>query len=593
MATLYSSNTRERKNFGSHVVFQDSKARILHSIEKDGENSEDAKQWVKKRYSTIEIDCTPQYATHTADTGNFVQKPGGVCFADGAWPKKIKGGEITERQRYLQRLTAEPTYFSGVPNMCVAAAKTVAQNNTINLYEQYFEKKEEIFEREDATMSLKTLCVLKDPCKIKRNATAADWHPDGQGRIMISYATMKFQKMDENTPAQSYIWDINKPNEPEYEFIPPSPLTCLRFNPRTHDHVAGGMYNGAIGFWDVKKKKNGRPVTVSPIECSHHDPVFDLSFISSRAGSECVSVSTDGQMLWWDVKQLEKPIDNFKLVTKDKEVMGISSLAYSSEGGPTKYLVGTEKGVPVLVDRKAKKDQPSEKKIKCIFSKGHGGHYRGVAAIKRNPVHTSYFLTVGDWCTKLWAEENLKSPIIISAHSETYLTSACWSTVRPSVYFTGKADGTMDIWDMYSKLGESIFTVKVSESAITTIKCSQDGKMLAVCCEDGSTSILQLGPGLSTMQRMEKEVVLEIFEREKKREALLDRIRMVKAKKAKHELKQKAAGGTKATNDAKKEEAAKEMSIKKADTHWTSMMATIEKEEKEAAEAAAKSGGQK
>ncbi len=580
------------------VQFSDAKSRILQSIPAEDAKSESARQWVRQRYSTIELDNTPEYASHMADTGNFVQKPGGVNFMNGAWPRKVKGGDITERQRYLQRLMAEPTYFSGVPQMCQQTVRSVAQNNTVDLYEKYFDAKskavsDSIYESDNATMTIKTVCVLKDPQELKRAANKIDWHPDKGNRLVVSYATMKFQQMTDGvTPVQSYIWDINHPNEPIYEFIPKSPLTCTRFCNKSQDLLGGGMYNGSIGFFD-SRQKNGRPVATSPIDVSHHDPVFDLSFISSRSGNECVSVSTDGQLLWWDIRNLEKPMDQFQIVNDEKEVLGISSLCYASEGGPTRYLVGTEQGIPVLVERKAKKGQKSEKKIKTWFNRGHGGHYRGISSINRNPLLPSFFITTGDWSTKIWSEENIKSPIMIGAYNNEYLTTATWSRVRGAVYFQGKKDGVLDVMDLYSKMGEPVISYKISETPIASISCHANGEMLAVGCEDGSTSILQLGRGLSRLQREEKEVLTEIFEREKKREALVDRLRMVKAKKAKIERKKKAEGAKPKTNAAKDEEV-REASIKRADDHWKAMLEKIEKEEKEAeasAEAAQKGDG--
>jgi dynein intermediate chain 2, axonemal len=36
-------------------------------------------------------------------------------------------------------------------------------------------------------------------------------------------------------PVASYVWDVMNPNAPDVELIPPSPLCCLRFNPKSTD----------------------------------------------------------------------------------------------------------------------------------------------------------------------------------------------------------------------------------------------------------------------------------------------------------------------------------------------------------------------
>merc|ERR1711988_910025 len=103
----------------------------------------------------------------------------------------------------------------------------------------------------------------------------------------------------------SYIWDIVNPNTPDQELAPPSPLCCLRFNPKSPDTLVGGSYNGLITFYDLRKSG----LETSLIEKSHHDPVYDVYWISSKTGNQCASVSTDGQMLWWYTRKLSQPSD--------------------------------------------------------------------------------------------------------------------------------------------------------------------------------------------------------------------------------------------------------------------------------------------
>ena len=75
-------------------------------------------------------------------------------------------------------------------------------------------------------------------------------------------------------------------------------------------------------------------------------------FDDAEAGNQCASVSTDGQMMWWDTRRLGEPTDTLQLATDSKGggmVLGGSSLEYNQEAGPTKYLVGTEQGIVLLV----------------------------------------------------------------------------------------------------------------------------------------------------------------------------------------------------------------------------------------------------
>jgi dynein intermediate chain 2 len=139
-------------------------------------------------------------------------------------------------------------------------------------------------------------------------------------------------------------------------FSPVSDRASLTFVVLTH-RCAGGSYNGLITFYDLRRSGGGTsketlPFSTSVIEKSHHDPVYEVFWINSKTGNQCVSVSTDGQMLWWDTRRLSEPTDSLQLCTDVKaagQILGGSSLEYNSEAGPSKYLVGTEQGVVLMV----------------------------------------------------------------------------------------------------------------------------------------------------------------------------------------------------------------------------------------------------
>lgn len=155
-------------------------------------------------------------------------------------------------------------------------------------------------------------------------------------------------------PKTSYIWNLNNPNSPEISLEPTSPLCTLAFSQKNSDLVVGGSYNGSICFFDRRDSKNSngsiRPALTSVLEKSHADPVYDVYWIAGKAGSECVSTSTDGRLLWWDQRNLEAgPTEELKLVEDFTvngktvpKVLGGTSLEYNADASPLKYLVGTE-----------------------------------------------------------------------------------------------------------------------------------------------------------------------------------------------------------------------------------------------------------
>jgi len=68
---------------------------------------------------------------------------------------------------------------------------------------------------------------------------------------------------------------------------------------------------------------------------------------------------------------------------------------------PSKFMVGTEQGIALQCNRKAKTDPD---KVSAPF----GGHFGPVYSIQRNPFHSRYFLTISDWCARVCAAQHCR-----------------------------------------------------------------------------------------------------------------------------------------------------------------------------------------
>lgn len=513
-ASISYDYSKPRKEFGIRPAFDDAPAKHM----KIKRNEEDSEQWTERIVTTVELDCIPRMAIHEANTERFVQQQAGVSHTEGSWPAEVKTTEFVDRQRMLRRIKNEGGYQKAVVDLVDVAEMAIQQNNTIDLFEEYFQEVEEEYASEPP--SCRTLAVFKDPNDIKRAATKIAWHPDLANKVAVCYSIKQFQQMPDNMPVASYIWDVNSPNQPDATILPQSPLCSLKYNPRSPDHLVGGSYNGLVAFWDLRK--GSQPSQCSQLEHSHHDPVYDVQFIQSRAGNEVVSVSTDGQLLWWDTRNLEAgPIDTMLLET-DECLYGGISMEYRSDAGATRYLMGTEQGTSILVDRKAKKDAESTKSIKTVFGAGgYGSHFGPAYSIARNPFNSKYFMTVGDWTARLYMED-LKSPLITTPFDGTYLTGGCWSPTRPGVFFTIKKDGMMDSWDYHFKQNQPVFSSKISERGLSSIAMQQSGRHVALGAEDGTTTVLELSGALADQQPGEKANIAAMFDRELRREKNLE-----------------------------------------------------------------------
>lgn len=565
---------------------------------------------------------------------------------EGGWPKDVDATEQSDVSRFRKKAEKDEDYKGAVKALGPIIARCLRQINTIDIYQviiivafrlvttnsfilqEYFDG--DHVDHSSEPPSAKGLAVFRDPNEPKRTATSINWHPDptAPAKIAVSYSSLQFQDTRGRIPQQSYIWDILNPNTPDSELLPPSPLCCLRFNPKNTDTLIGGSYNGLITFYDLRRSGSSNPTgtntaasggggatgfnasaststnnganggvnglgsgkevlpfSCSVIEKSHHDPVYDVFWINSKTGNQAVSVSTDGQMLWWDTRRLSEPSDSLKLAIDSKAtnetVLGGSSLEYNSEAGPSKYLVGTEQGVVLMVNLKNRKQNNGI----TVFDQGPGKHHGPIYSIQRNPANSKCFLTIGDWTAKIWMED-LKTPIMTTKYHPSYLMAGCWSPTRAGVFFVTRYDGVLDIWDYFYRQNEVAYSHKVGDITLSSIAVQGTmqggGKLVAIGDTQGTVSLLELCESLAVGQTNERKAIDLMFEREMKqeknleaRERELKRLRAAENDGRSRELQEK--------KDAKDEKM--EALLRKVDADFLAMIKEAEDDESKAAEA--------
>lgn len=430
---------------------------------------------------------------------------------EGGWPKDVDASEQGDVTRFRKKAEKDEEYKSAVKSLGPIIARCMKQVNTIDIYEEYFIT--ETIDHSSEPPSAKGLAVFRDPNEIKRTATSINWHPDPSiSKLAVSYSCLNFQdsryynssstsssSSSNKLSNQSYIWDILNPNTPDIELSSASPLCCIRYNSKNTDTLISGSYNGLISFYDLRRSGNPissttgtaapnssslnllnkeiLPYSTSLIEKSHHDPIYEIFWINSKTGNQCCSVSTDGQMLWWDTRKLNEPTDQLYLRVDIKNnnnsgktfiffnyivfsyisfsfldgmLLGGSSMEYNSEAGPSKYLIGTEQGIVLMVNLKNRK-QGNASMVNngiTVFDQGPGKHHGPIYSIQRNPSYSKCFITVGDWTAKIWMED-IKTPIMTTKYHPSYLTAGCWSPIRSGLFFVTRMDGVLDIWDYF------------------------------------------------------------------------------------------------------------------------------------------------
>ncbi|XP_069497800.1 dynein axonemal intermediate chain 3 [Ambystoma mexicanum] len=185
----------------------------------------------------------------------------------------------------------------------------------------------------------------------------------------------------------------------------------------------------------------------------------------------------------------------------------------------TNIFVGTEDGELVYTNWKMEKDSDSGRMIgqKPTFCfKIHDGL---VNTVQRSPFFKDIILTVGGWNFAIWQEGVITGPILRSCSSQKRYTSGHWSLSRAGVFFIGKEDGNVDIWDLLEKTHEASQTQNISTTIITCIRpwvFSSKQHFLALSDDNGTLHILEIPWTLRNPSHHELSIVQHYFEREVK-----------------------------------------------------------------------------
>ncbi|NXG03434.1 WDR63 protein, partial [Sakesphorus luctuosus] len=185
----------------------------------------------------------------------------------------------------------------------------------------------------------------------------------------------------------------------------------------------------------------------------------------------------------------------------------------------TNFFVGNEDGVIVYFDWKMKIDTNSAKPVSQKQTQKYALHSETINTLQRSPFFKDIFLSIGGRNFAIWKEGVTNGPILQSSCSAGRYTAGQWSLTRPGVFFIGRDDGNIDIWDLLKKTHEPSHFQNISKSVITFISpwiASPEQHFLSVSDDLGVLHVLEICQKLSHPSSNEHENVLDYFEREVK-----------------------------------------------------------------------------
>ncbi len=146
--------------------------------------------YVMRNPTVSEFATTPHMSETEVNTERVTMKSTSMRHSEGGWPKDVDITELGDVARFRKRVEKDQDYQSAMKVLGPRVGRCMRQNNTINVYEDYFSGEEAVHRSEPPFA--KGTAVYRDPSAIKRTVSSIDWHPDG-GRFAVSYSVLNFQ----------------------------------------------------------------------------------------------------------------------------------------------------------------------------------------------------------------------------------------------------------------------------------------------------------------------------------------------------------------------------------------------------------------
>lgn len=486
-------------------------------------------KYIPRARSNKGVQGTPTFAVHEANTGRTEFSDRGMYHDQGGWPKEVNIYDEESIHRYKKKIVKEDNYIQALKTLTKPIEHAVLQNNTINIYQKYFENEIQTYADYESLSQIRSV-YHNDVASSVHPVSHLSWSPGKESNFVASYCDLKFQTWgfgEETT--QSCVWNVEIPSAPQVVFDSGVPIVSMEWNPSSRNFLIGGLVTGKIGYYDLRKAP--KHVDITSDEVSHRDPVHSVLWLASKSGFDFFSASSDGEIKWWDCRYLYRVLDSIILDVKSQNITNSypASILQYDPAISAKYLVGTENGYVFLGNRKG---VTLSEKFAWVM-KTHSGPLCG---LERNPSCLKYFLTIGCWDAKIWAEDCRESPIIWTNQYKSTLTSGGWSRSRSSVFFLTRNDGYLDVWDLLQEQKAAVLSLRVSDWPLTAFRMEKRSRLSIVGDDKGDVHLIQYGKSLSTFQKNEKLILSSMFDREDRRENIIE----TKMREVRYAMRQKA-----------------------------------------------------
>ena len=297
--------------------------------------------------------------------------------------------------------------------------------------------------------------------------------------------------------------------------------------------------DGSVLIWDTKVPKStiGNSTSKDNVIIDQSNPFYHLDLTwkpVQKVSARRVKGSGEYSPVKFSISEVQAPVkksdlESLKLhdVENDSDPNDFSKMSFKKKGESkqlehvnTKFYVGTEDGELIYMDWKSTKDIDTGKIVSPGPEFVWEAHDNSISSLQKSPFLKDIFLTVGGWSFSIWKNGVTFGPIFKSGIHECKLASGHWSPSRPGVFFIGRNDGNIDVWDLLDKSHEPFLTQNVTPVpviSVVTHSITSKQQLLAAGDEVGTLHIMEVPWTLRQSPHNELNIIENYLEREASR----------------------------------------------------------------------------
>ncbi|KAF0298525.1 WD repeat-containing protein 63 [Amphibalanus amphitrite] len=188
---------------------------------------------------------------------------------------------------------------------------------------------------------------------------------------------------------------------------------------------------------------------------------------------------------------------------------------------PVSIYAGTQAGDVLFTDLRVRRDSDTNRTVLCELHEQQV-HAAPIRSICISPFFDDMVLTVGGFRFAVWKVGIKWEPLMVSAEAPARRTSGAWSLSRPSMFFIGRQDGSVEVWDMLDRAQEPLLSQNLSGVEVTSLNIKKLGRrqVLSVSDNSGNLHLLEIPLVLSQLDGDEQQMLENLFKRETTRQEI-------------------------------------------------------------------------